>query len=269
MIRMIQYFNHAPPLSFLYFVFSHLSIFFRNFPHPKYFLLLGVVFCSFSAWANAPIKANTGAYIGARLGYSYNQNSCVEIAIECDREDAGYGIFAGYNFNNYFAYELSGTHLGDTYAVYPNINLQGELNTIDISVKYTHSLYENIQVFGKLGFSYWEGEITGWENKLKDSGERPAAGAGVELPFSEHVTARLEFQYFDQLGNDWMGYTEAHFFSVSLVWNFSATKQYAFSPQKIIPHDTFATVRPLSIIVPEDVISQHVERALSDVIARY
>lgn len=164
-------------------------------------------------------ETNHGAYAGARLGYSFNRYSCGETAIECDREDMGYGIFAGYDFNENFAYELNATRLGDSSAIYPAVALIGELSTIDLSVKYSRPLYENVQLFGKLGFTYWDGEVKGWGTNLSDSGERPAVGAGVEIPLSANVCARFEYQYFDELGNKWMGFTDAHFVSFALVWH--------------------------------------------------
>jgi OOP family OmpA-OmpF porin len=190
-------------------------------------LLVFVVFYSLPAPAASAANANFRTYLlGAKLGYSYNHHSCVDMAVECDREDAGYGFFAGYNFKNHFSLELSGTKLGDTHVIYPNVTLRGKLSTVDLSVKYTRNLHKNVDAFGKLGVAYWDGEILGWENAiLKDSGERPVVGGGIQFPLSPHVDGRLEYQYFDQLGNHWMGYTDAHFMSFSLVWNFSTTRK--------------------------------------------
>lgn len=214
----------------LFWLFAHYSVRLFNwlikYFHAKCYFILFVFFgfCALPAWSDTAKSADYGAYSGIRLGYSYNNHSCVDIAIVCDREDAGYGIFAGYDFNDYFSFEISATKLGDTYAIYPNVTLNGELSTVDISAKYTHTLHRKIQAFGKLGIAYWDGEITGWGNTLKDSGARPTVGAGIQMPFSEHVNGRLEYQYFDQLGNSWMGYTDSHLISVALVWNFSAAK---------------------------------------------
>lgn len=178
---------------------------------------------SSAAHVSMTAQSTGGAYLGARFGYTYNHHSCVDMAIECDRSDAGYGIFAGYDFNNPFSLELSGTKLGDTNVIYPNITLKGELSTIDLSIKYSRPLSKKIQAFGKLGIAYWDGKITGWDTTLTDSGERPTAGAGLQFPFFTRSLARIEYHYFDQLGNNWMGYTDAHAVSFSLVWNFSST----------------------------------------------
>lgn len=68
-----------------------------------------------------------GGYLGARLGYSYDRHFCVDTAIECDRSDSGYGLFAGYDFDNQLGVELSAARLGNTSVIYPDVKLRGEI----------------------------------------------------------------------------------------------------------------------------------------------
>lgn len=188
---------------------------------PVVFICCTSLFYSLPLIASDYFSSKSFFYSGARLGYSYNHNSCADMAIRCDREDAGYGVFGGYEFNSRIAWELSVTELGDTKVVYPNINLIGELFTVDLSLKYAHVLRQDKRVFAKLGAAYWDGEVMGWNTTLNDSGVRPAAGVGIEFPLFEQVEGRLEYHYFDQLGNQLMGYTDANLISFSLVWKFS------------------------------------------------
>lgn len=227
MIRMINVFYTASPkknsrlLAGWIFSFSHCRKRLLLAHHLLVPALLANTY-SLPTFANKSTTLTDGIYLGGRLSYSYNHHSCVDMAIECDRTDAAYGIFTGYDFNNNFSLELSGTKLGDTHVIYPNITLKGELSTVDLSLKYTRPLSQNIQAFGKLGIAYWDGKITGWETILTDSGNRPVVGAGIQLPFFTRSQARLEYHYFDQLGNNWMGYTDSHLVSFSVVWNFSS-----------------------------------------------
>lgn len=209
-----------------------------------------------------------GGYLGTRLGYSYNRHSCVDIAITCDREDSGYGLFAGYDFENQLGVELSATRLGDTSVVYPDVKLRGELFTADLSLKYTYQLSEKINLFGKVGVAHWEGRIIGWDRVAEDSGERPSAGLGIQFPLSNKIDGRIDYQYFDRLGNSWMGYTDAHFFSFSFVWNFSKTKKYSNVQSKTSTYSSVATslaVNPV-ISLSENTIDQYVEGVISTVL---
>ena len=165
--------------------------------------------------------SNNSWYLGARAGYSHNQHSCAEAATRCDRDDVGVGVFIGYQFNAAaYALELSATDIGDSSAVYPDVSLDGELTSVDLSFKYSHHFYRQSRIFAKLGAAYWRGEIVGWGVTLRDTGVRPTAGAGLEIPFAHHVSGRLEYQYFDELGNREMGYTHAHFVNLGLQWTF-------------------------------------------------
>lgn len=211
-----------------------------------------------------------GGYLGARLGYSYNRHSCVDLAIECNRSDSGYGLFAGYDFDNQLSVEISATRLGDTSVVYPDVTLRGEIFTADLSLKYTHQLSEKINLFGKLGVTYWEAKIIGWDRVAEDSGQRPVAGLGIKFPLFVAIDGRLDYQYFDRLGNYWMGYTDAHFFSFSLVWNFSKSKKYSNAPSQSSPHVSLAASLSVKYFesLPEEKIDQYVESVLSSVLVK-
>lgn len=164
----------------------------------------------------------SSGYLGARAGYSYNDNSCENTAIECDKDEAGYGIFAGYDFNRRFALELSFNDIGDSVGKYPGVTVEGKLREIDLALKLSYPLYKKTRIYGKLGAAYWDAEVTGGSVDLDDTGVRPLVGGGIEFPLSDHWTTRLEYQYIDQIGNREMGRTNANFFGLSLVWNFAS-----------------------------------------------
>ena len=261
-------------------------------------LISAVCFCAPSLWADTPSElvydpTAPAVYVGARAGYTYKYHACADIAIECDRDDAGYGLFAGYKPWSHFALELSANNLGDATGDYSVIVLEGEIKTVDLSVIYTHTIYKNLSAFGKLGFAYWDGKVAGWEEELSDSGVRPLFGAGLQLPLSDHLDGRVEYQYLDQLGNHWMGYTDAHFLSFSLVWKFSAARKTVSTnsgnshlpknsrhpkatqlPKTILEKNpsTLSLIKPettgFPASIPRNTIHRYVESALSDFIAR-
>lgn len=176
---------------------------------------------SAAAWAaEDPYR---GGYLGARAGYSYNDNSCDDTALRCDKDEEAYGLFYGYDFSRYFAIELSANDIGDTRATYPdNVRLRGDLFASDLSLKFSKPISERTRLYAKFGAAYWRAELVGAPIKLKDSGYRPLAGVGVEFPLSDHLAGRLEYQYIDKVGNREIGYADPHYIGLALVWNFSS-----------------------------------------------
>jgi len=183
------------------------------------FLLVWACCFSSNVFSN---DEGSGGYLGARIGYSSNEKSCMDTSIKCDKDEAGYGFFVGYDFNPRIAWELSFNDIGDSVAKYPNVNLTGELREADLALKLSYPFYKQARIYGKLGAAYWEGKVTGGNLTLDDSGVRPLLGAGIEFPFADHWTTRLEYQYIDQVGNNEMGHTNPHFLGLSLVWNFAS-----------------------------------------------
>ena len=215
----------------------------------KLFFLNVVLFCFSNVAFSEDESSYKSGYLGARLGHSYNDNSCMNTNITCDKDEAGYGVFAGYEFNRRAALELSFNDIGDSVAKYPDMNLEGKLRETDLAVKLSYPLYMQARIYGKFGAAYWTGEVTGGPDKLDDSGVSPLIGAGVEVPFADNWTARLEYQYIHQVGNDQMGESNPNFLGISLVWNFASRKHNV--PVVIAPVAIVAT--PLPVAVPEPV----------------
>lgn len=213
---------------------------------------LCITFCA-SLSADDPYS---GGYLGARVGYSYNQDSCMSTTIDCDKDDVGYGLFGGYDFNRNLAIELSFNDIGDSTAKYPTVVMEGELREADLALKLSGLLYKQTRIYGKIGAAYWEAEVTGVGITEEDSGTRPLLGAGIEFPLSNHWTTRLEYQYINQVGNDLIGHTNPHFVSLALVWNFSS--RAARKPVGAIPAPEPQVVIVKPVPEPEPVTEQRI-----------
>ena len=209
------------------------------------FFTTTVLFCFSNMALSDDESSYWSGYLGARLGYSYNENSCMNTKITCDKDEAGYGVFAGYDVNRRVALELSFNDIGDSVAKYPGMNLDGKLREMDLAVKLSYPLYSQARMYGKLGVAYWEGEAVGGPRKLDDSGVSPLLGAGVEFPFANNLAARLEYQYIHQVGNREMGEANPHFLGVSLIWNFSPHSR------KSPVETTSVIISPLPVVPPE------------------
>lgn len=179
--------------------------------------------------------APAGGYLGLKVGYSQNNHSCAQTALECDRSGSGYGIVTGYDFNRRVGVELALTDVSDSSAVYPEIQLDGEISLIDISAKYSRVLWRDTKVFGKLGAAYWQGEVKGWGVKVDSSGFSPTFGVGISRAFAERWSARLEYQYFDKVGDSEIGHTQPSFLSLGVTWHFSSRPVEVPYPHSFLP----------------------------------
>lgn len=190
---------------------------------PFGFSALATVIASTSIVAHADEydDISTG-YFGIRAGQSYNDHSCSPFAVRCDKDEVGYGVFTGYEFNRVWALELSYNDIGDTEATYPGgIKLDGELTQVDLSLKASWPFVNDSKMYAKVGAAYWEAEVKGGPTRLKDDGVRPLVGVGFEFPMSEHFGTRIEYQYIDDLGSNKIGRADAHYLGIALVWNFT------------------------------------------------
>jgi OOP family OmpA-OmpF porin len=197
----------------------------KNQTFKKTFFTFGVAVIGLSNITPLLADDYSSGYLGLRAGYSYNDRSCESNAIKCDKDEAGYGIFTGYEFNRNWALELSYNDIGDTVATYPGFTLDGKLRQADLSIKASFPLTERIdgaRMYGKLGAAYWDAEVSDGLVNVEDDGVRPLAGLGFEFPMSDHWTTRLEYQYIDRIGNRDIRWADAHFVGLALVWNFSS-----------------------------------------------
>lgn len=210
--------------------------------------LLTIPVMAYCSLALADDGSHTGTYLGARVGYSYNQQSCMEPNLKCDKDDIGYGFFGGYDFNQRWGLELSFNDIGDSKAQYTSGTFTGKLREIDLSLKLSHPLSDRSHIYGKLGAAYWDGKVSGNNVSVKDSGVRPLAGAGIGWHLSDHWTGRLEYQYIDQPGNDVMGYSDPHFLGIALLRHFGSRPAprpaVVYEPQPAAPVEPAPTPAP-------------------------
>ena len=200
----------------------------------------------------------SSGYLGVRAGYSYNSRSCEKSAISCDRDEVGYGIFTGYEFNRTWALELSYNDIGDSVANYPGMKLDGRLHQADLSLKASYPITDKTdgsRIYGKLGAAYWDAKVRGGPLDMKDNGVRPLVGVGFEFPMNDHWTTRIEYQYIDQIGNREMGRTNAQFLGVALVWNFTSR---AFQKPVAINNPQPAIPAPITPVTPAPVTQKRI-----------
>jgi len=180
-------------------------------------------------------------YIGGKVGNNRYQDVCEAWHVGCEHDDLGFGVFGGYQFHDYFALELSYLDLGNAEASYLETGLEqtyvGTMNGIDFSVVGITNLSENFSAFAKLGSINWYGENKSYHGKIKGNGWAPSAGVGLGYQISKSWQARLEYQYFHELGNNKLGSSDAHFTSIGIAYLFGSVKPSPVrkAEQKVVP----------------------------------
>ncbi|CAG22515.1 OmpA family protein [Photobacterium profundum] len=198
-------------------------------------------------------------YAGARVGgTSYSGLSIDSRSSDIDKEDWGGGAFLGYNIVPWFAVEGGYTYLGemDFKADDASIEQQG----LDLVGKFTWNVTNSIDLFAKAGGFYYftdgSGAISG-----SDDGIIGTAGVGAEYFFNKNLSARLEYQYYNDLelkDASW----DTHFYGISLVYGWGAPVPVAVvEPEpEPAPVPVMVQVEPITVALPfafdSDTLSQ-------------
>ncbi len=167
-------------------------------------------------------------YLGGKIGLNHYQNGCEEWNIDCDKNSFAAGIFTGYQLNQSIAFEAAYLDLGDVKANYSengnNYQHTGSMKGIELSVLGLLPMTKKIAAFAKLGTFNWHGSNVGPFQKSTADDWAATLGAGITYQLNDAWQARFEYQYFDHLGNDAIGGTNAHFTSLGISYQFGRTR---------------------------------------------
>lgn len=181
-------------------------------------------------------------YIGGNYGATKESVDNGEIAntiigggltsIDDDESDRGYKLFAGYQFNRYFAMEAGYVDLGDFNMEVERAPGTGMLNGetsykgYNLDVVGTLPLTPRLSAFGRVGAFRYETEenfigtgslAAAMSRDESDTGYK--FGAGLEYSFTERLSARIEAERYrieDMLGDN----GSVNLYSVGLVYRF-------------------------------------------------
>tara|TARA_B100000809_G_C15067616_1_gene504753 strand:- start:184 stop:1302 length:1119 start_codon:yes stop_codon:yes gene_type:complete len=167
-------------------------------------------------------------YLGGKVGLNHYQHGCEAWNIDCDKNSIAAGLFAGYQFNDNFAFETEYIDLGKAEATYIEAvnkhTYQGTMKGLNLSAVGSLYLLENLALFGKAGVFNWYGENKGPFSTIKADDWAPTVGAGVSYQINDSWQARFEYQYFHHLGNDTIGGSNAHLTSIGISYQFGRAR---------------------------------------------
>ncbi|WP_413112842.1 OmpA family protein [Thaumasiovibrio sp. DFM-14] len=154
-------------------------------------------------------------YAGARIGNAHYTDAKYDNVFSFDdRNSVAGGAFLGYNFTPYFAFEGGYTYLGKGKL---SEGRTWEADGIDLLGKLSYGLTDKLDLFGKAGAFRYDNELSGEPTDTGDNGWAPTVGAGLEYYFNKALSARVEYQYYDDLEE-----SNVHFWGLGLVYNFGA-----------------------------------------------
>jgi len=174
---------------------------------------------------------DAGWYAGAGLGNFAANSDILYDGKDFDGSDFGFKVFGGYQFMKWLAVEaeyIDGGEPDDNFRDerFPDERLKASIGVTGFvgSAVGIWPIGENFNVFGKLGFIYWDAdgsakirdaEGTLAKTSVGDDGTDFAWGVGGTWYFMENLGVRAEYQGFE-LSN----FDSVDFASASIIWHF-------------------------------------------------
>lgn len=195
---------------------------------------VNVGFATLLLTASPSLLANN-VYVGAKSGWVHGINACENHSLSCDSDELGVGIFAGYNIKNWLAIEAGYNYLGNIKANYPAWGggstpapYVGKVQGVELGVKPYWDLNNRVSLFTNIGtFSWWTdvtGDEVGYQYSTSDHGWSPMLGAGLDMTMTNYLLARLEYQWFHNVGGDRTGGSSLNMLSASVIYRFGAAR---------------------------------------------
>lgn len=169
-------------------------------------LALAVAIASITSVANAALPENTW-YVGGKLGWSkfYDTNSNrVAGTTDVSANNVGGGAFVGYQATPYLAAELGYDWLGTVkYEGQQDGKLTAHGASVTGKASYPLSFIDdNLDIYARAGAFI---RTTQWKvdgNKSSDTSVSPVYALGFDYRLDQDFSARLEYQWVNNIGND-------------------------------------------------------------------
>lgn len=184
-------------------------------------LIVGLLFIGKASAA----EADRGFYLGAGFGKAELTLEDSNSFADFEGDDLGVRVLGGYRFFRHFAVEASYADYGDAQDSIAGVDLTGSFSAFALSAVGLIPL-NSFDLFGKLGFGAWEGELTPRRSGggFVEDNVDPLVGFGIQVR-SGNLTVRGEVEAqllgFD---NDNDGEADGDdlvsLLSLSLMWNF-------------------------------------------------
>jgi len=153
------------------------------------------------------VAQDRGIYLGGSVGTATAKDACSSASLRCDSSYTSWGLQAGFQFDRILAAEIG----------YRNLGKISEQTGGGMSAEVTSHLgeallvpglpIERVTVYGKGGMYYANSKLK--SDFLADGRSWNIGwtlGAGLRYDFSRRFAARLEWQKYNNLGGDAVGF---------------------------------------------------------------
>lgn len=133
-------------------------------------------------------------YLGASLGQTrvdFENVSGVDIN---DDKDTSWKVYAGYNLNEYVAFELAYHDFGKSEATISNVNVDIDADGYSLSALGKLPVSEQFSVFGRLGYIHVDAEARAAGTTVGTDADDVVFGLGAEYAVNEAVSLRAEWE---------------------------------------------------------------------------
>ena len=164
------------------------------------------------AQSDMKLRMDSGFYMGAGVGRAEQRDFCAAIVGgTCDAKDLTWNLFAGYQFNRYFAVEGGYVDFGKATASGFTVGggLPAAITTkskaFEALAVLGVPLNDAFSLYGKLGFFYYDADGVGSGasfGSTSDSGTELTYGLGAEYNITRNVSARFEWQRYLSVGSN-------------------------------------------------------------------
>jgi len=170
-------------------------------------LIYAAVAAALLSAAPAMAADDGGFYVGAGVGqFSVDEGGF-------DESDTGYKLFGGWMFNKYIGGELEyidgGTVEDSGFGI--------DTTALNVSLKGNWPVTEQFDVYGKVGYFFWDADIDSSGDSSQESNESGSDlswGIGAGYDFTENFGIVGEWQWFQ------IEEADAEMMSVGVVWKF-------------------------------------------------
>ncbi|GEM76107.1 hypothetical protein VSA01S_22190 [Vibrio sagamiensis NBRC 104589] len=201
--------------------------------------LCGLLMSSLSFGASSMTLENN-FYLGVKAGYQFSQDDTYRY--EGDPEGGGIAsLFAGYQITPQWAIEAGYQYHADLHASDKSADIKASV--IEAAVRYDWYWQDNISLYGRFSFVYWDMVKRSSDFQQDAIGFSPLGEVGLAYQFTPKLKGSLGYQYIDEMGNSKTRYYDSH----SIMWSLS----YFFQSDNAIVTES-VIIRP----VKTDIIKQ-------------
>ncbi|XEV12212.1 OmpA family protein (plasmid) [Vibrio alginolyticus] len=213
-----------------------------------------------SAWTTEPAPVNDASslppfdnghfYLGGRLGWAAYEDACGSDAEYCDNDTLGYGLYGGYQFNDWLALEGGVTDYGSPESRYAAGKVEADIYGAEVAVKLGYPLTERMDVFTRLGGAWQriDKDFSQMPDSIESSEWNILSSLGLSYRISQRWSLRGEYQFIDGVGDADVDQADQHFTSVGLTYHFGQPEPVVIEPAPVVVPPPVETVRtPISL----------------------